>query len=207
MAGAASAIATGATGATMTIWYTWCSDASGTATSEIWVPWCRETESGYITTTNTWKHWCDTTTTNATYRVVELPPLTAEQFAAQLESVRRREEEHRRNLERERRLRKAAEARAEELLRTLLDAEQRAEYDRAKRFYVVSRSGKRYEIDTKRKMHNIFEVDPAGKRIEEHCIYADDDLPLPDNIAAQLLLLRANENEFRRIANQRMLAG
>jgi hypothetical protein len=121
-----------------------------------------------------------------------LPVETAAEIAA-------REEKARQEAARKAR----AEQQAENLLLELLTPEQRAGYRDAKKFHVIAQSGKRYEVDCRKRMHNVFEVNPAGKRVEEHCIYQRGDLPLPDNIAAQVLLLTADEEEFRRIANQR----
>lgn len=201
---------TTSTAATITIWYTWnTSGTTTTATDGVWVPWCDGTAASSATTYSinpVWKTWSDSTseTNNCVYRI-SAPPITSEQIAREREQAKRREEEYRRRCENERRLRIAAEKRAADLLRELLNPQQRAEYDERSRFYLRTASGRRYEVDCKQKMHNVFEVDAAGNRIEEHCIYASGDVPLPDNAAAQLLLLRANEDEFRRIANQRRL--
>lgn len=100
------------------------------------------------------------------------------------------------------RLTTAAMQRAERLLEELLTNEQVEQYRKLKKFHVISESGIRYEVNCQRRQHNIYDLDSRGNRVVEHCIYQEGDLPLPDNIAAQLLLLQTNEQEFRRIANQ-----
>jgi len=102
--------------------------------------------------------------------------------------------------------REAAERRALELLESHLTAEQRRQLERLRAFRVVARSGRVYEIDAEKRMHNVYELDGQGRRVNELCIYQRGALPLADNTLAQKLMLEADEAEFRRIANHTRLS-
>jgi hypothetical protein len=145
------------------------------------------------------KYTTTSTTNCTTWHSWTLAPAPKVQTA---EEIRQREAQVRRDAA----LKAKAERQADLLLRELLTPEQRAAYESERRFHVITESGRRYEVDCRQRMHNIFDVDANGRRVMEHCIYQVGNLPLPDNTAAQLLLLRANEEEFRRIANQRRVA-
>jgi hypothetical protein len=185
---------------TSVTWKYWITNDSSTTavtscTGDVWTPWCASDSNTTAITTNAstgviWYSW------NGVIQSVghQTPPRVET-----AEAIREREERHRR----EDALRAKAERQAEMLLRELLTPEQRHAYERDKKFHVITASGRRYEVDCQRRMHNIFDVDDQGRRVQEHCIYQQGNLPLADNTAAQLLLLRANEDEFRRIANQR----
>jgi hypothetical protein len=174
-----------------------CNDSS-----TIWTPWCETANTTATTNTTTiWYHWAsdNCTGSDVCVKATWKPPQETPEEIARREAERRKAEE----------IRVKAEERANELLRELLAPDQRVQYDEKRRFYLVAQSGKRYEVDCTRRQHNVYEVDAVGKRLEEHCIYAraDNQLPLGDNAAAQLLLLQHDEQEFRRIANQRRLTG
>ncbi len=178
-------------------WKTWTTASTATCATDVWTPWCATGTTTTSSTSTTWGTWCNG---EITYRTVQsyaprIITQSPEEIARRQADLKKADE-----------IRVKAEARANQLLRELLTPDQRVQYDDKRRFYVITDSGKRYEVDCQKKMHNVFEVDAVGKRIEEHCIYANGNVPLPDNAAAQLLLLRANEPEFRRIANQRRLA-
>ena len=106
----------------------------------------------------------------------------------------------------ERKKKEAAKKRDTETLRKHLSPKQRTQYDKDNRFHVIGSDGKRYEVDCKRRMHNVFEIDKQGKRLVEHCIYQSGNTPLPDNHLAQKLMLETDAVEFLRIANQTRLA-
>ncbi len=69
------------------------------------------------------------------------------------------------------------------------------------KFHVIGQSGKMYEIDTNKRQHNVFEVDPlTQKRVKEFCITTPH-VPSADQFAAQVLMLKTEENEFYRQSN------
>lgn len=191
------------TGTAATIWCAWTCASDSTATNgEPWVIWNTGGTSASSTDT-CWIQW-NTRVKTAVYtparrsaEEIERDRIAAEQRAKEREKERKEREERQR----------AAVARSTELLREWLDEKERERFDKHKRFHVVTASGRRYEVDCTKRQHNVFELDEKGKRVVEHCIYANAfDLPLPDNALAQKLLLETNEDEFRRIANQTRLA-
>lgn len=105
------------------------------------------------------------------------------------------------HIARSRQKRLDAEAKAAVLLKRFLSGDQRRLYERKRAFYVLAEDGKRYEIDCRAKMHNIFEVDDSGVRLREYCIFQSGLLPKSDNHLAQKLLLESNLKRFKEIAN------
>jgi hypothetical protein len=94
----------------------------------------------------------------------------------------------------------AAVQRATELLIAHLDEEQLKEFHDRRAFHLIGQDGKRYEIDCTNRMHNVFEK-AGDRRARELCIFQYGYLPLPDNALAQKLLLEADAQRFREIAN------
>jgi hypothetical protein len=177
-------------------------ETSSNSTATIWCEWTSGTSSSNATcgTEIHWLQWTSETAATSNCRPRER---TAAEIERDRLAAERREQERK---EREKQQR-AAVARSTELLREWLDEKERQRFDREKKFHVVAQSGRRYEIDVSKRQHNVFELDAKGKRIVEHCILANAfDLPLADNALAQKLLLEADEDQFRRIANQTRLA-
>jgi hypothetical protein len=81
------------------------------------------------------------------------------------------------------------------LLRRLLDASQRADYDRTGAFGVRTRSGRRYRLGSGR-----IEAIAAGEVHGSYCIGPAEPLVAPDKLIAQLLMLRTDEWALHRIA-------
>ena len=191
------------TGTFKVIWYTWTATSTAASTStcdSTWTEWC-ETSATCNTSTATWGQWnsCTVTTNRSQYVPRELTP----QEVAARESAQKVERERQ---EKYRAEKAAAEKRATELFRTFLDAQQREQVDKERKFHVIGSDGVRYEVDVTKRQHNVFELDSLGRRIKEFCIYQTGDTPLPDNHLAQKLLLEADAQQFRRIANARALA-
>lgn len=123
-------------------------------------------------------------------------PLTPEQVA---QNERRRQQRLRENA-RSRRFREAAQHRAENLLRSVLNAEQRAELEQHGHFHVRTQGTNRvYRIE--RGFQGNVKLMVEGRAIRRYCIHADSRLPYADQMAAQKLMLETNEHEFLRIAN------
>lgn len=120
---------------------------------------------------------------------------------AEREAARRAEEE-RRAAEQAERERAAAEAkaRAEELLISVLDEQQIADYRAHNWFTCLGSDGHRYKIKYGRQ-HNIFRLNDAGNEVVEICGHVRDNVPHEDNMAAQKLHLESDAIGFLRIAN------
>jgi hypothetical protein len=98
--------------------------------------------------------------------------------------------------------RRAAGARAWDLLREHLDETQREQFERAGSFVVVAPSGRRYRIRSANTSNVRDETDGAN-----YCVQFRSDpqclrIPLEDLLLAQKLLLECDEPEFLRIANR-----
>lgn len=164
----------------------------------IWQAWTNCTSSATSTSDTTWYDWNTTGASNLStatyYQSGTYRQPTAEELERAAAAQRERAEKQR-----------LADARAAELLREHLDEEQRASYERDKKFHVIAADGQRYEVDCGKRMHNVFALDEQGRRVDEFCIYQDGGTPLADNHLAQKLLLEADPVEFRRIANRTRL--
>ena len=93
------------------------------------------------------------------------------------------------------------EERAEALLLSTLDEEQRDEYARLRRFHVETDS-RIYRIQYGRAGNvKVVHTKDAEFHLEALCLHPTDRVPNPDTMLAQKLLLEADEAEFRDIAN------
>jgi hypothetical protein len=91
--------------------------------------------------------------------------------------------------------------RSQQLLRSWLSPEQRAQYDISGHFFVVgSDAGKRYRISRGR-IFNIQELDPDGREYCTWC-FAPEGVPTGDVNLAQKIALENFETKALRIANQ-----
>lgn len=98
----------------------------------------------------------------------------------------------------------AATRKAEDMLKSMLDDRQRSSYSETASFEVlVTRTGeiRRYLVE-RDWAGNVFRVDQHGRKIERFCIHPEKQIPLPDNMLAQKLLLEADEQTFLRTANR-----
>ena len=178
------------------VWKVWIAASSVTSCTasvtgnDIWPTWCTASDSSTSTAT-TWHSWNSTASHSPIIQTYRETP-------EQIETRRKQRVEYERQRE--------ALERAESSLLSLLSPEQRESYAKDKKFHVITAEGKRYEIDCRKRMHNVFELNERGQRVLELCIYQTGNTPLPDNIAAQKLLLESDEKEFRRIANHTRLA-
>ena len=96
--------------------------------------------------------------------------------------------------------------RAEELLLENLTEEQVEMYRKTKLFRIVGSDGERYELNAKKQWHNIYRLDASGKRKEEFCIYQTRGTPLADNHLMQKLIIEADTELLKKVANRRILA-
>lgn len=94
---------------------------------------------------------------------------------------------------------KAAAAKAEALLLSVLDETQQDSLKKHGLFEVVSRSGRRYRVY--RGTHgNVYELSAEGKVRNRLCIQPDG-VPTADAMVAQKLMIELDEEGFRRTAN------
>lgn len=180
-------------------WETWASTTSCTTTDNCaWTVW--QYGAGDTTTWDGWTSNGRATGTGDSYsgwvRAVDLTPAQQSQARrdADARAKARREKEEK------------AKKRAMRMLRRHLTRVQKKQLDQDKAFELVGPSGIRYRIECHQRMHNVFELNEQGRKVREFCIYATGQVPAADNWLAQKLLLEADEQEFKRIANAKVLA-
>ena len=185
---------------TTACWYEWCgTGTAATSTSDTdttWVKW----NTGTATSTSTGEcliEW-NRGYARGTYAVQKPREKTQEEIAAQ----KKAEAEYQERMRKEAEERKAAEVRAAELLSQHLDDEQADSLAKSKRFHVVGSDGERYEIYCTKRQHNVFALDAEGKRKREYCIVQTGPTPLSDHLLSQKLLLEADAERFKKIANK-----
>jgi hypothetical protein len=88
-----------------------------------------------------------------------------------------------------------AEYEAERLLMSNLSPEQRMDFTQHRHFDVISQSGKRFRIHAGRSQ-NIYGLDRRGDVISTHCIVAERDIPICDQLLMQKLVLEYDEQRF-----------
>lgn len=196
------------TSANSTAWVTWNDQWQTSATvsytmdtsatnDTTWYTWTQTPTTGTYTTTDvTWAQWTTiedgaATITYGTYG----PQLSEEDIAAERQRIQ--DAANARMAERVEAVKKA-----KALLHSLLDEKQREQLERQRFFDFVSQTGRRMRIKAHSYSRNIDELGPDGKRIRTLCAHPRSyELPLEDHLAAQLLALRHNEEEFFRHAN------
>lgn len=95
----------------------------------------------------------------------------------------------------------AAEARGYLMLDSCLAPDQRRDLAEKGRFYLHTASGKKYRID--RGTHgNVKLVDETDRELVQYCIQPPN-VPVPDAMLAQKLLLETDEETFLKVANAR----
>jgi hypothetical protein len=180
------------------VFYTTASTANSTAI-EAWPEWAfQATTTATDTTftiTNVWPAWAAQQWIVPLQRWVNQQPI--EEYEAELEEHRRAAAAvaAERKAERE-----AAVARAEELLKENLDAQQREDYETLQAFLVKAESGSTYRIH-KGLAGNIDLLSEDGEVLGRYCIHIGSEYPVPDNLLAQKLWLEHDEQEFQRIGN------
>jgi hypothetical protein len=116
------------------------------------------------------------------------PPESAEEKAARFEAAEKR---------------KIAEARAEQLMFTILKPEQVRQY-RDHGYFETHVNERIYRIK-KERSQNIEQIE-KGKPILRLCAHPSEWMPDADNMVSQLLMLRTDEKKFLEIANRTRLA-
>ena len=181
----------------MTTYYTWGSwndvytstTITASSSSTAWVDWnyryCNGTSTSSVTI---WESW-NSNTTSTGYTLHAVPETEEQREARRVAEAERAEAAA------------AAKERATELLLSVLDEQQAADFVERQEFVVEGSNGRRYLIRHGRQ-HNVFEIDNDGERIVEICGHVRDHVPNEDNMAAQKLALETDADTFLRIANR-----
>jgi undecaprenyl pyrophosphate synthase len=118
----------------------------------------------------------------------------ARQLKAQQEAKRREAEAQR--------LRNLAEKRAEALLLSLLNRNQRLEY-KLQRQITIWKGDKKWVL-AKERSYNVLEYDEQGKLIAKHCVQTVG-TPMADQLAAQYLYMHTDPDLLIRTANHQQV--
>lgn len=179
-------------------WGAWNGTATTSATGDPWQSWAANTISYTTPATiaGTWQTWV----VNAQYVPYVAPVETKEQRAARVLA------DHERNQKWERERKVAAEARrvaigkADKLLESVLSHVQREQLRRDEAFLVRGQSGALYRVRKGRGI-NVDEIAlETGDVVRTLCAYPGINVPDGDTMAAQKLMLEADEADFLRIA-------
>lgn len=168
--------------------------SAGTA-GRTWNTWATHNDStaSAHSTSAAWTAWSEGTVSNATpinYDPAYYIPVhqTPKQLEAAAEASRQRKEK-----------REQANARAEELLRSMLTQEQQDQLNIMSAF-IIETELRKYRIRRGRST-NVDELDGSGKVVARLCAHPREGVPNADTMLAQMLMLQTDEAEFRRIAN------
>lgn len=182
-----------------TVWYTWADTGNTTTagsaytTDVTWKLWTTTpaNSTGTYTYSTTWDNWIDA------------QELTAEQKAEQEKrnaEYAAEQERYAAQCKQQEAERKAADEKAEKLLKEHLNEEEKARYERAGYFLVKSHKGNLYKV--KKGTHgNVIRLDPVtNEELERLCVQPSG-VPTADANLAQKLWIEHMEDEFRKIAN------
>ncbi len=109
-------------------------------------------------------------------------------------------EERRAEREKARKEKEMADERAKELLISILDDDQKIEFEKTGAISVKA-VGKNFKI-RKGWTGNVDELDKSGKKIASYCIHPETRVPEYDNMTSQLLMLLFEPKKFLRVANR-----
>lgn len=185
-------------------WHTPTVTSAATSTTA-WDYWCTGTSSSSTTCTSAWTTWCDDETISLASRTPTVSELPA-QIEARQRVWERQRAEYEAQLAKEREERVKAEARARELLLSVLRHEQREQFERDGHFLVTGRSGRRYRLRPGR-VANVDVIDRAGRVTHRLCAHPAPLIPDCDTLVAQKLMLEHDDEAFTRIANRHSYNG
>jgi len=181
-------------------WQGWATNIT-TAATDVWVEWNNATD---CNTDQVWVRWVDGVRDQTIITRGRRRGMTDEQWA-QYEADRRAEQErYEAQIKKEREARKEAERKAEEILLAHLSFAQREEYQKKGYFLVYLPNGRIYRIKKARHGNvELVEPDEQGRlvRVENLCVHPSVQCPDQDTMLAQKLILEANEDHLRQVAN------
>lgn len=122
------------------------------------------------------------------------PPMTARESAVQ--------NEYQQRLAVVAKLQVEALQRATELLVATLSPQQAAEFKSTQAFTVHSKTGDRIYRVTYGTAGNVYELSKEGRKVAKYCIHPSEDVPVPDVMLAQKLMLETDEKQFLKVANK-----
>lgn len=197
------------------------------STAPVWDNWATTTYASSTDTTSTalyvWGYWTAGTSSTATDSstayvwdnwvtaqyiaepVQETETQRQQRQAAEAEAAARRTEEVRRREEAQRKIseqREKAEKKSRELLVALLTPAQVKELNEKNAFGFISPSGKVFEIHKGRAGNIIMQ---EGKKRTRLCCHPEKQVPVYDNLIAQLLSLMFDEEAFLQLANKTLI--
>lgn len=127
--------------------------------------------------------------------------VTPDEYAA----ILARDTERQAQLAAEAERRKQATERARQLLVAMLDREQQEEFAKNRSFIVHTKDRQRRYQVTYGTAGNVLLLNPAGQTIAKFCIHPEEEVPTPDVMLAQKLLLETDEQQFLKIANKTVI--
>lgn len=186
-----------------TVWESWNSgwttSTSSVTSNDVWLSWNTTWASNSTATYDssvTWSAW-NNPRYNQAVRALRQQETDAERAAREERARIQREEQERAQRERD-----EANARARELLLSVLNEEQKEEYLKYKAFTVIAKDSQRRYIIKEGWAGNVYEVDENDNVIRSFCIHPRETIPVPDNLTSQKLMLEGGqEKEFQKIAN------
>jgi len=156
------------------VWY------SGSNCTIVWCNWTNDSTCNTTTTgTTVWRTWASDYTQPTIDRIPEATPEQVAQIVAAAE------------------LHKASEAKAEELLQSLLNEKQKEQWSRDKRLVI---HGEKYKFDIG--ADNIVHVRSKDGEMHSFCCHAPTIFPAGDRVAAALLEILTDEEVIFRKGNR-----
>lgn len=187
-----------ATGIVVDEWTYWATTTATSSTCDtmIWDHWNGTGTAS--TTSSTWTLWV----TNGTGAATTVNPWAIRETEEEAAARKVRQEAYDERIRKEAEERKAAEAKAERLLQSVLDSVQKAQYAKEKAFVVEGRRG-RYRIRHGR-VANVEVIGKDGYQQLRLCAHPGEYVPNADTMTAQKLMLECPEGEeaFWAKANQ-----
>jgi hypothetical protein len=180
--------------------------SDGTLSDHVWASW-NTTATASTSANVVWTNWNNTTgaTTLQVDRMFDHPRETEEERRRRWEQIAEQDRRWAEEARMRKEVRAQAEARANELLHSMLNDQQRETW-RQRKFFAVDGSAGGHYIIKHGYQGNVEQVDDQGRRFAQLCIHPrmhteGGELPVTDAVIAQLLTLTTDEPEFRRIAN------
>ena len=198
-----SAVSTSATA-----WRYWA-DSSTSSSTTVWQRWTgAETTPTTGATDGVWYVWAGDPVTlmpdeiHPLYQQSQQVIPTAEELAAVQARLAAQQAEQQAKAAAEAQRLKAAQDRAERTLCAHLTPEQERAWREEQAFFVTSQSGRRFKV-RRGFSHNLYEVAQDGTLLRELCVHIDmrHGCPVADNLLAQLLGLKFDEERFLKKAN------
>jgi len=195
-------------------WTSGTTDTTTSTTNAVWSTWVYDTNPTASSGTGcVWNVWVGSSATPIMYDITPYVvsaqlELTQEDLDAMEEArvrARREHEEMRARIAQRAKEQAEADAKAEELLLSLLNEEQCKEYSEKKQIPIFCGGEHPAFILTKERSYNVVELDARGKRIKRHCVQTVG-VPLADQLAAQFLYIASGHyQELLAVANHQEL--